>query len=75
MDFTSLNPPPRAAFAAEHTPKGIRIGFNGWRSHNIIDLASCDVLMPQIVAFLDHLRLGLEVASLASNLRYSADLS
>jgi len=49
----------RARFAAEHTPKGVRIGFNGWRSHDIVDVSVCAVLLPEITAFIERLRLKL----------------
>lgn len=46
----------RAAFALRHTSSGIVAGFNGWRSHDIIDLQECHILCPALFALLEKLR-------------------
>jgi len=46
----------RASFALKHTAQGIIAGFNGWRSHAIVDLQECHVLRPELFALLEKLR-------------------
>ncbi len=46
----------RARLAAEHAPQGIILGFNAWRSHELIDLKECTVLLPDLTAFVQKLR-------------------
>lgn len=55
-----IAPPPasrrRAQFSVRHTRHGIQLGFNAPGSHNIVDLQTCHILVPPIVAVLDDLR-------------------
>ncbi|MGP1394402.1 MAG: class I SAM-dependent RNA methyltransferase [Inquilinaceae bacterium] len=46
----------RATFAARHGRDGVVLGFNAHRSHRIVDLETCAVLRPEIVALLPILR-------------------
>jgi 23S rRNA (uracil1939-C5)-methyltransferase len=46
----------RAVFAARRTKSGAILGFHEQRSHDIVDLAECPILSPQIASRLDGLR-------------------
>ena len=46
----------RARVAVKHTNNGIIIGFNEWRSHTIVDVKACEVMLPKIVDMIDRLR-------------------
>ena len=46
----------RAVFAARRTKSGSIVGFHEQRSHDIIDLAECPILSPQIASRLEGLR-------------------
>ena len=46
----------RAVFAARRTKSGAILGFHEQRSHDIVDLAECPILSPQIASRLDALR-------------------
>lgn len=46
----------RAVFAARRTKSGAILGFHEQRSHEIVDLAECPILSPQIASRLDALR-------------------
>lgn len=46
----------RARVAVSHTKDGIQIGFNEWRSHNIVDVKDCAVVKPDIIAMIEKLR-------------------
>ncbi|HAX91838.1 MAG TPA: class I SAM-dependent RNA methyltransferase [Rhodospirillaceae bacterium] len=46
----------RARFAVRHDKGGIVLGFNEWRSHNIVNLSMCSVMRPEIVALMEPLR-------------------
>ena len=46
----------RARLAARHEAGGVVLGFNAWRSHDIIDLAACPVLLPELERFIPALR-------------------
>ena len=46
----------RARFAALRTRNGVHLGFNAPGSHSIVNLNSCEILRPAIVALLDDLR-------------------
>ncbi len=52
----------RAAFTACKEGGEVRIGFNAARSHDLIDLIECPVLLPQIASALPHLRTALAEA-------------
>lgn len=46
----------RARFSARHRRKGIQLGFNAPGSHDIVDVRSCQILLPDIVNALDDIR-------------------
>lgn len=46
----------RIRVAVEHTPKGMHIGFNEWRSHAIVDVQSCTVIKPELIEMIAKLR-------------------
>ncbi len=46
----------RARLAAQHRNGAVTLGFNAWRSHHVVDLASCAVLLPALAAFVQALR-------------------
>ena len=46
----------RAVFAARRTKSGAILGFHEQRSHDIVDLAECPILSPQIASRLNALR-------------------
>ena len=46
----------RARLAVEHTPDGLHLGFNVWRSHDIVNLQACPVLLPELENFIPALR-------------------
>ena len=46
----------RATFAARRTKRGVRFGFNVFRSSEIVDLEQCPVLVPEIVSAVPTLR-------------------
>ncbi len=46
----------RARLAAKRTKNGVLLGFNAWRSHDIVDLESCLVLLPALEDFILRLR-------------------
>lgn len=51
----------RARLAAKHLPTGMIVGFNAWRSHEIVDVKICPVMKPEIVDMIDKLRSYLAV--------------
>ena len=46
----------RARLGVEHTRKGIRLGFNQLRSHNIIDLQDCATLTSTLVTLIKNMK-------------------
>jgi 23S rRNA (uracil1939-C5)-methyltransferase len=46
----------RARLGTQHGKDGIVLGFNEWRSHNLVDLKACPVLLPELVFFIHKLR-------------------
>ncbi|MBT3532398.1 MAG: class I SAM-dependent RNA methyltransferase [Rhodospirillaceae bacterium] len=46
----------RARFSARHTRHGLHLGFNAPGSHDIVNLQTCHILVPAIVAVLDDVR-------------------
>ncbi len=46
----------RATFTACKSRGEVRLGFNAARSHDLIDLAECPILLPQIASALPHLK-------------------
>lgn len=46
----------RAVFAARRTKSGAILGFHEQRSHDLVDLAECPILSPQIASRLEGLR-------------------
>ncbi|MDD2324606.1 MAG: methyltransferase [Alphaproteobacteria bacterium] len=46
----------RARVAAHYGEAGLILGFNAWRSHEIVDLRSCEVMKPEITDLIDKLR-------------------
>ncbi len=46
----------RIRVAARHTAKGIIIGFNEWRSNELIDLSACPVALPVLIDLVQKLR-------------------
>ncbi len=51
----------RARLAAHHGKNGIVLGFNEWRSHEIVNVATCPVLLPKLELFIKDLRSKLAV--------------
>ncbi len=49
----------RATFTAYKEGSEVRLGFNAARSHDLVDLAECPILLPQIASALPHLRVAL----------------
>lgn len=64
LDTTLLKPlvvsPPgtrrRARLAAKHGKDSVVLGFNEWRSHKLVDVQACPVLMPKLAVFIQALR-------------------
>lgn len=46
----------RARLAAQRKGETVTLGFNAWRSHTLVDVTACAVLLPEIMAFLPALR-------------------
>lgn len=46
----------RATFAARRLKRGVALGFTEHRGNRIVDLATCLIVRPEIVALLPHLR-------------------
>ncbi len=46
----------RARLAASHGKDGVTLGFNAWRSHDIVNQNACPVLLPQLEQFIQALR-------------------
>jgi 23S rRNA (uracil1939-C5)-methyltransferase len=62
----------RAAFGGRHTAAGFLLGFHARGSHDIVDMASCAVLAPEIIAALPVLRsIGARVAEPGGEVRVS----
>lgn len=49
----------RATFTVRKESREIRLGFNAARSHDLVDLHECPILLPQIVSALPQLRAAL----------------
>ncbi len=49
----------RATFTASKENGDVRLGFNAARSHDLVDLDECPILLPQIASALPHLRAAL----------------
>ncbi len=49
----------RATFTVRKESREIRLGFNAARSHDLVDLDECPILLPQIVSALPQLRAAL----------------
>ena len=52
----------RATFTARNIGGKIALGYNAARSHDLVDLEECPVLLPQIAQALPHLRAALRAA-------------
>ncbi|MBJ7533288.1 class I SAM-dependent RNA methyltransferase [Rhodomicrobium vannielii ATCC 17100] len=52
----------RAAFTARKDEGALRLGFNAARSHDLVDIEECPILLPRLAAALPHLRSGLKGA-------------
>ncbi len=52
----------RATFTAHKSSGEVRLGFNAARSHDLVDLAECSILLPQIASALPELRAALAEA-------------
>jgi len=46
----------RARVAVKHTNDGVLVGFNEWRSREIVNVTACEVVIPSIVTMIDKLR-------------------
>lgn len=46
----------RASLSIRHTSKSIVVGFNGYRTHDMIDLQECHILQPELFALLEKIR-------------------
>lgn len=46
----------RARLAARHGENGIIFGFNAWRSHDVVNVAACPVLLPELESLITKLR-------------------
>jgi len=46
----------RARLGAQRTENGVILGFNEWRSHNLVNLTNCATLTSELTAFLQKLR-------------------
>ncbi|MDD5586758.1 MAG: class I SAM-dependent RNA methyltransferase [Alphaproteobacteria bacterium] len=46
----------RARLGAKHGKDGIVLGFNEWRSHDLVNVKACPVLLPELVSFIQRLR-------------------
>lgn len=46
----------RASFAFKRVKGGIKLGFNGRASHDVIDVTECGLLVPELAAFIAPLR-------------------
>jgi len=62
----------RAVFVAERQGREIRLGFNAARSRRIVDLATCHLLLPELVRLLPALR---EALSQVLGPKESADIA
>jgi 23S rRNA (uracil1939-C5)-methyltransferase len=61
----------RARLAFDHARTGLRLGYRGARSNDVIDIASCAVLEPALAAALPQLRAALEHAKGKGELRFT----
>src|SRR3954471_4435169 len=50
----------RAVFKIKSLPEGLHIGFHAARSHTVIDMHQCEVLIPELFALVSALRQKLE---------------
>lgn len=55
-------PSRRATFTARNAGRAIALGYNAARSHDVIDLEECPILLPGIAQALPHLRAALAAA-------------
>lgn len=51
----------RATFTARKAGESVQLGYNAARSHDLVHLSECPVLLPSIVAMLPHLQEALAV--------------
>ncbi len=50
----------RATFAAKKTNGKLRFGYHAWRSHQIVNLEECPILLPPIASAVTYMRGGLD---------------